>query len=104
MKITYKPLREFSSVKVDDKVFVQHGGGVTAYKAVETVIRLTKTQLICENKYGKQQRYRIKDGKQVAAEQGKWGWLHHSYIIGVCVETHILETPTVETNARKDIL
>lgn len=83
--IHYKELNDFSSVKVEDVLVVEHGAGTSSRMRTAKVIRITKTQLICNDIYGNEQRYRIKDGKEVAAEGGRFGWVHHSHVRGIKV-------------------
>lgn len=83
-KISRK-LDNLSSVKIDDILVIEHGTGAISRIGTAKVMRLTKAQVICNDPWGNEQRYRIKDCLEVAAEGGKFGWVHHSRVIGVKV-------------------
>ena len=84
--IRYRVIKDFSHTKVGDTIVVQYGSGTMAHIGTVKVSRVTKKQLICVNKYEREERYRIDGGLQVGAEGGKWGWLNHDYAIGIKIE------------------
>jgi hypothetical protein len=81
--IKYTELHDFSKVAVGDIVMVRYGAGTYAQVRPVKVSRITSTQLVCNDKYGNEERYRIHGGKQVGAEGGRFGWVHTNYAIGI---------------------
>lgn len=84
-KYTLIPMNTFETIVVGEQVVVQDGGAMGGMRILK-VERITKTQLVCRNKWDRIEKYQIKSGKEVGAEQGRFGWIHHSYLRGKAVK------------------
>ncbi len=89
--VTYQKLYDFTSVKVDDVVIAEHGAGANAVHRTATVVRVTKTQIVCTNKWGQEERYMRKSGAMVGnGPRTKFSWVHDSSLLGI-VKTEVQE-------------
>ena len=85
MIVKYRRINDFHSIQSGDRVVIQVGGGITGTIRIDTVVRITKTQIVCITCFGQDERFMRVTGNMVGNAKGKFGWVHSVHLIGKVV-------------------
>jgi hypothetical protein len=95
-KVSYLKISNFSILKKDDVVYIEHNFSGNSRKAVADVIRTTKTLIIVRERIENRPdlpttKYHRSDGSDVRTESGRFAQFSWSNIIGKVIKVVVEE-------------